>query len=86
MTTLEAIYENGIFKPVSDAPLAFKEHEQVRISVESEKVERLQNRSVKSKPSKRLAHQIVEETFGSVRSIKRKDLISLIEDEEFSGY
>lgn len=42
MTTLEAIYENGIFKPVSDAPLAFKEHEHVRIIIESDTEEDLQ--------------------------------------------
>ena len=31
--TIEAIYENGVLKPT--APLPFKEHEKVRITVES---------------------------------------------------
>ena len=35
-TTLEAIYENGIFKPVSDVPENLKEHERVRIIIETE--------------------------------------------------
>ncbi len=42
MMTLEAIYENGIFKPVSSAPLNFKEHEHVRIIIESDTEEDLQ--------------------------------------------
>ena len=36
MTTVEAIYENGIFKPVSGVPANLKEHERVRIIIESE--------------------------------------------------
>lgn len=35
-TTLEAIYENGIFKPVSEVPANLKEHERVRIIIETE--------------------------------------------------
>lgn len=35
-TTLEAIYENGIFKPVSSVPENLKEHERVRIIIETE--------------------------------------------------
>lgn len=42
MMTLDAIYENGIFKPISDAPLTLKEHEQVRIIVETDSEEDLQ--------------------------------------------
>ena len=34
MTTLEAIYENGIFKPVSGVRPAFKEHERVWLTIE----------------------------------------------------
>ena len=36
MTTLEAIYENGIFKPVSGVPVTLKEHERVRITIETD--------------------------------------------------
>ncbi len=35
MTTVEAIYENGIFKPVSSVPANLKEHERVKIIIES---------------------------------------------------
>ena len=35
MTTVEAIYENGIFKPVSGVPATLKEHERVKIIIES---------------------------------------------------
>ncbi len=35
MTTLEAIYENGIFKPISSVPNTLKEHERVRIIIET---------------------------------------------------
>jgi hypothetical protein len=42
--------------------------------------------AVKKIISSRLASRIVDQTFGSTRSIKRKDLISLAEDEEFCGY
>jgi len=42
MTTLEAIYENGIFKPVSDVPNTIKEHERVRIIIETDSEEELQ--------------------------------------------
>jgi predicted DNA-binding antitoxin AbrB/MazE fold protein len=31
METVEAIYENGIFKPISNVPKSLKEHERVRI-------------------------------------------------------
>ena len=36
MTTVEAIYENGIFKPVSSVPINLKEHERVKIIIENE--------------------------------------------------
>lgn len=36
MTTVEAIYENGIFKPVSSVPKSLKEHERVKIIIENE--------------------------------------------------
>ena len=35
-TTLEVIYENGIFKPLSKVPKTFKEHERMKIIVETE--------------------------------------------------
>lgn len=35
-TTLEVIYENGMFKPLSSVPDTFKEHERMRITVETE--------------------------------------------------
>ncbi|MGI8467787.1 MAG: antitoxin AF2212-like protein [Pyrinomonadaceae bacterium] len=36
MTTLEVIYENGIFKPVSSVPATLKEHERMRIIIETD--------------------------------------------------
>ncbi len=42
MTTLEAIYENGIFKPISNVPKTLKEHEHVRIIIETDSDEDLQ--------------------------------------------
>jgi len=42
MTTLEAIYENGIFKPISSVPQTLKEHERVRIIIETDADEDLQ--------------------------------------------
>ena len=36
MTTVEAIYENGIFRPVSSVPKSLKEHERVKIIIENE--------------------------------------------------
>ncbi len=42
MTTLEAIYENGIFKPISSVPQTLKEHERVRIIIEADSNEDLQ--------------------------------------------
>jgi predicted DNA-binding antitoxin AbrB/MazE fold protein len=35
-TTLEVIYENGIFKPLSAVPETFREHERMKITVETE--------------------------------------------------
>ena len=43
MTTLEAIYENGIFKPVSSVPENLKEHERVRIIIETKVDNDLEN-------------------------------------------
>ena len=42
MTTVEAIYENGIFKPISSIPNTLKEHERVRITIETDNDEDLQ--------------------------------------------
>jgi predicted DNA-binding antitoxin AbrB/MazE fold protein len=42
MTTLEAIYENGIFKPISSVPQMPKEHERVRIIIETDSDKDLQ--------------------------------------------
>ncbi len=36
MTILQAIYENGIFKPISSVPSTLKEHERVRIIIEGD--------------------------------------------------
>lgn len=36
MTTLEAIYENGVFRPVAGIPANLKEHERVKITIETE--------------------------------------------------
>ena len=35
-TTVDAIYEHGIFKPVSGVPATLKEHDRVRIIIESD--------------------------------------------------
>lgn len=35
MTTLEAIYENGIFRPTTSVPESLREHDRVRITIES---------------------------------------------------
>ncbi len=35
MTTVEAIYENGIFKPVSSVPETLKEYERVKVIIEN---------------------------------------------------
>ncbi len=43
MTTVEAIYENGIFKPISGVPKFLKEHERVKIIIESEFDEHLES-------------------------------------------
>ena len=42
-TTLEVIYENGIFKPVSSVPKTFKEHERMKIIIETDFDEDLEN-------------------------------------------
>ena len=42
-TTLEVIYENGIFKPLSTVPETFKEHERMKIIVETDFEESLEN-------------------------------------------
>jgi len=35
-TTVEAIYEHGIFRPVSGVPVMLKENERVRITIEAD--------------------------------------------------
>jgi predicted DNA-binding antitoxin AbrB/MazE fold protein len=42
-TTLEVIYEDGIFKPVSSVPKNFREHERMKIIIETEFDEGLEN-------------------------------------------
>ncbi len=42
-TTLEAIYEHGIFKPISSVPAILRENEKVRIIIETEIDRDLQN-------------------------------------------
>ncbi len=41
MRTLEAIFENGIFKPVSGVPQSLKEHDRVRLIIETDTDEEL---------------------------------------------
>ena len=43
MTTVEVIYENGIFKPVSSVPPTLKEHERIRIIIETDSDEDLRS-------------------------------------------
>ena len=45
-TTLEVIYEDGIFKPISSVPKIFREHERMRIIVETEFDENLESEIV----------------------------------------
>ena len=45
-TTLEVIYENGIFKPVSSVPKIFREHEKMKIIIETETEIQSQNTRV----------------------------------------
>jgi predicted DNA-binding antitoxin AbrB/MazE fold protein len=40
-TTLEVIYEDGIFKPLSSVPKTFKEHERMKITIETEIAENI---------------------------------------------
>lgn len=35
-TTVDAIYERGVFRPVSGLPEMLKEHDRVRITIESD--------------------------------------------------
>ncbi len=42
MEMVEAIYENGIFKPISNVPKTLKEHERVRIIIDTKTDEDLQ--------------------------------------------
>ena len=35
-TIVDAIYEHGIFRPVSGVPVMLKEHERVRITIEAD--------------------------------------------------
>ncbi len=35
-TTVDAIYEHGIFKPVSGVPATLKEYDRVRITIETD--------------------------------------------------
>ena len=46
MTTLEAIYENGIFKPIPRVPETLKENERVRITIETDTEKDLQAETV----------------------------------------
>lgn len=42
-TTLEAIYEHGIFKPLTGVPATLKENDRVRIIIETDTDEDLQS-------------------------------------------
>jgi len=44
MTTVEAICENGIFKPVSSVPKSLKEHERAKIIIRNEFDEDLESK------------------------------------------
>ena len=35
-TTVDAIYEHGIFRPISGVPVMLKVHERVRITIEAD--------------------------------------------------
>jgi len=40
-TTVDAIYEHGILRPVSDVPVMLKEHDRVRITIEPDDADTL---------------------------------------------
>jgi predicted DNA-binding antitoxin AbrB/MazE fold protein len=42
-TTLEVIYENGIFRPISSVPQNFREHEKLKIIIENNYNEELES-------------------------------------------
>ncbi len=43
MTKVEAIYENGIFKPIAGVPKNLKEHEKVRLTIETDSEDELRS-------------------------------------------
>lgn len=87
MTTLEAIYENGIFKPVSGVPQTLKEHERVRITIETDDID-LQTDMNQSEaasvedPSKPVSPEVLREMLaeGMISHIPERDEV---EDDGF---
>jgi predicted DNA-binding antitoxin AbrB/MazE fold protein len=67
MTTLEAIYENGIFKPISRVPQNLKEHERVRIIIETDTEEDLQAEIAQWEAASDEDFQKFEESLGENR-------------------
>lgn len=57
MTTLEAIYENGVFKPVSSVPETLKEHERVKIIIKNDE----ENRRDDTRVSKEILQELLAE-------------------------
>ena len=46
-TTLDAIYEHGIFKPISGVPVTLRENERVRITIETNDMDDLKSELAK---------------------------------------
>lgn len=102
MSNVEAISEDGTSKPDLNVPGDLQESELFSefaqceaASDEDEKnfsrqldseIEQCSAELAEKSRSSRLYARIVDETFGPPSSIGRKDLISLAEDEEFSGF
>ena len=63
-TTLEAIYENGIFKPVSSVPKNLKEHERVQIIIETEVDNDLESEFIEWETARDIDFAKFEETLG----------------------
>lgn len=85
---MEAIYENGIFKPVSSVPHTLKEHERVRITIETDTDKDLQAEMEQweaagdEDSAKHVSTKVLREllTEGMISNIPKNDVA---DDEDF---
>jgi len=68
VTTLEAIYENGIFKPISGVPDSLKENERVRIIIETDSDKDLEVEIAQWESASDEDFLKFEDTFGLIKS------------------